>query len=267
MTSRQVLQIAIAIIAAGTPWLVTRVALEIASAHAKTIGAPFAPPLEVRRLTRATLLALPLVVVAAWWLPPPSLLMGAIDLTVFAALSRFGWPALQEIDRVSQPARDLTSAQRVASLRARRPGQYLPLAWRAVPFAITGLGVILLVWRLASDAADRLFVPIAFILAAPIFVWLYEVWIRAEVSGGEVIGANEAAADQKRSRRVRRIFAVEVGLAFVMVTVGHTLLGLNWIDDAGWVALASVTGALAGILGCALALSSDLSRRRYRALS
>ena len=52
-----------------------------------------------------------------------------------------------------------------------------------------------------------------------------------------------------------------------MVTVGHTLLELDWIDDAGWVAVASVTGALAGILGCALALSSDLSRRRYRALS
>lgn len=168
--------------------------------------------------------------------------MGAIDLAVFAALSRFGWPALQEIDHVSRPARDFASAQRVASLRARRPAQYLPLAWRAVPFAITGLGVILLVWRLASDAGDRLFVTVAFILSAP-------------------------AADQERRRRVRRIFAVEVGLAFVMVTVGHTLLGLNWIDDAGWVAVTSVTGALAGILGCALARASDLSRRRYRALS
>ena len=52
-----------------------------------------------------------------------------------------------------------------------------------------------------------------------------------------------------------------------MVTVGPTLLELDWIDDAGWVAVASVTGALAGILGCAFALSSDLSRRRYRALS
>jgi hypothetical protein len=65
----------------------------------------------------------------------------------------------------------------------------------------------------------------------------------------------------KNARRLRGF------QAFIMVTVGHTLLELDWIDDAGWVAVASVTGALAGILGCAFALSSDLSRRRYRALS
>lgn len=265
MRPQQILQIGVALLAAGTPWIVSRIAQAVASAHARSVGVRLDLPPELRRLAHATLIALPVVVLAAWMLPPPSLVMGAVDVTAFVVLSLIAWPALHEIDRASRPARDVASAERVASLRPRRPRQYLPLAWRVVPWAITGIGVILLSWRLISANTDRVFVPIVFILSAPVFVWLYEVWIRAEVSGGEVVGADESAADENRRRRVRRIFAVEIALAVILVSAGHTLLGLSWTADVGLVTFATVTGAFAGVVGCALALSSDLTRRRYRA--
>ncbi len=60
-----------------------------------------------------------------------------------------------------------------------------------------------------------------------------------------------------------RIFAVELTLAVGLVAAGHALLGSDWTRDGAWVAFASLAGAVLGVLGCALALSSELSRRRY----
>ena len=141
MTGLQILQIAVACIAAGTPWLVTCVALTIAARHAATVGAPFPVPRAVRHLTRATLLVLPLVVVAAFALAPPSLLMGAIDVVAFAVLAAFGLRALGAIDTASLPARDVPAAERQASLRPRRLGQYAPLSIRLTLMAIAALAV------------------------------------------------------------------------------------------------------------------------------
>src|SRR5262245_1583363 len=235
MTAQHILQIAVACIAAGTPWIVVRVALGIASAHAGTVGVAMTPPPAVGRLTRATLVVLPLVTACGWLLAPPSLLMGALDVGAFILLSFIGFPALQRIDLESAPARTVKSAERLASLRPRRLDQFLPLPVRVLPFTVTGLGVILLGWRLSSLTTDRLFVPLAFILSAPIFVWLYEVWMRAEVSGGEVIGGDELAADASRRHRVRKIFAIELALAVGLMTAGHALLGSDWSRDGVWV--------------------------------
>ena len=263
MTAQHVLQIAVACIAVGTPWIVVRLALGIASAHASAVGVPMTPPPAVARLTRATLVVLPLVTACGWLLAPPSLLMGALDVGAFILLSFIGFPALQRIDQESAPARTVKSAERLASLRPRRLDQYLPLPMRLLPFIVTGLGVILLGWRLTTPMTDRLLVPVAFILSAPIFVWLYEVCMRADVSGGEVIGVDESAADGSRRRRVRKIFAIELTLALGLMTAGHTLLGSDWSRDGAWVALASLAGAVLGVLGCAFAVSSELGRRRY----
>ena len=73
MTGLQVLQIAVGCVAALTPWLVVRVALGVAARHASAVGVPFQAPPAVARLTRATALVAPFVIVAGFVLTPPSL--------------------------------------------------------------------------------------------------------------------------------------------------------------------------------------------------
>ena len=264
MKSLQVLQIAVACVAAGTPWLVVRVALMVAARHASQVGAPFTTPRAVRHLSRATLLVLPVVIAAAFVLTPPSLLMGGIDAAAFAVLSVFGMRALGAIDTASRPARDVQVAERTASLRPRRLGQYVPLPLRLPPFILTAMGLLALAWRIGDVPSDRLLMRVTFILSAPVFLWLYEVWMRNEISGQASVGDDERLAEERRRRRVRQILIVEMILVTGLMGVGHTLLGLDWIQQSIQVTVGTITGALLGVTGCALALSSDLSRRRYR---
>lgn len=263
MNSLQVLQMAVACVAAGTPWLVVRVALMVAARHAGHVGAPFSTPRAVRHLNRLTLLVLPVVMAAAFVLTPPSLLMGAIDAAAFAVLSVFGMWALGEIDSASGPARDVAAAERTASLRPRRLSHYLPLSARLVPFIVTALGLLALAWRIDDVPSDRLLMRFTFILSAPVFLWLYEVWMRNEISGQASVG-DDRIADEGRRRRVRQILFVEIILVAGLTGVGHTLLGLDWIQQSVQVTVGTITGALLGVAGCALALSSDVTRRRYR---
>ena len=266
MRGPEILQIAVAFVAAGTPWLVARVALTVATRHATEVGAPFPAPRAVSHLSRGTLLVLPVVVTAAFLLPPPSQAMGAIDAAAFALLAVFGMRALAAIDTASRPARDVPVAERTASLQPRRLGQYVPLPLRLVPFAVTAMGLLALVWRIGDAASDRLVMPVTFILSAPVFLWLYEVWMRNEISGQASVGGDERTADDRRRRRIRQILLVEVILVAGLMVVGHALLGLDWSQQGVAVSMGVITGSLLGVIGCALALASDLNRRRYRSV-
>ncbi|HYN07010.1 MAG TPA: hypothetical protein VES67_06445 [Vicinamibacterales bacterium] len=215
-------------------------------------------------LTRATLVALPLAATAGWFLTPPSLLMGAVDVAAFFVLSILGLRALSEIDSASRPARDVQASERAASLRPRRLRDYVPLAWHAVPFVACVSGLALLAWRLESVSSSRLFVPVSFILAAPVFLWLYEVWMRSEISGAGSVDVDHRHADQRRRQRIRQILVVETILIVGLVGIGHALLGLDWKAPGIRVVLGTTGGALLAITGCAFALSSELNRRRYR---
>jgi hypothetical protein len=155
----------------------------------------------------------------------------------------------------------VTAAERTASLRPRRVGDYLPLAAHLVPFVITLAGLATFFWRLSVTAPDRLLVPNSFVLAAPVFLWLYETWMRSVVSGDASIGGD---ADTGRRRRVRQIFALEVMLVAGLLGAGHALLGADWSQDTARVAVATITGTVLGVIGCAFAVASDLNRRRYR---
>jgi hypothetical protein len=260
MRGLQILQVAVACIAAGTPWLVTRIALAVASRHAASVDLPFPVPRAVGHLSRATLVGLPLVVAAAFRLAPPSLLMGAIDGLAFAVLAAFGLRALGAIDAASRPARDVRAAERTASLQPRRLGQYAPLSIRLVPMAIAALAVAGLGWRLEDVPGNRLLVPATSILAAPIFLWLYETWMRNEISGD----AGGRDADSRRRRRVRQILVAEVVLVTGLSGIGHALLGLDRNEQSLLFTIGTVASSLLGVIGCALALSSDLARRRYQ---
>ena len=266
MTGPQILQIAAAVVAAGTPWLVARVALTVATRHATEVGAPFATPRAVSHLSRGTLLVLPVVVTAAFLLPPRSLAMGAIDAAAFALLAVFGLRALAAIDTASRPARDVPMAERTASLQLRRLGQYVPLPLRLVPFAVTAMGLLAVIWRIGGVASDRLVMPVTFILSAPVFLWLYEVWMHNEISGQASVGGDERTADDRRRRRIRQILLVEVILVAGLMGVGHALLGLDWSQQRVPVSMGLIIGSLLGVIGCALALASDLNRRRYRSV-
>jgi len=208
---------------------------------------------------------LPVVIAAAFVLTPPSLVMGAIDAAAFAVLAVFGMRALGAIDTASGPARDVPAAERTASLRPRRLGQYVPLPLRLVPFVVTATGLLALAWRFDDVPSNRMLMRLTFILSAPVFLWLYEVWMRNEISGQASVGDDERLADDRRRRRVRQILIAEIILIAGLTGVGHMLLGLDWIQQSVQVTVGTITGALLGVTGCALALSSDLSRRRYRA--
>ena len=57
---------------------------------------------------------------------------------------------------------------------------------------------------------------------------------------------------------------LEIVLVAGLLSAGHALLGVNWAQETVRVIIATVIGSVLGVIGCAFALSSDLSRRRYR---
>jgi hypothetical protein len=94
-----------------------------------------------------------------------------------------------------------------------------------------------------------------------VFLWLYETWIGGLVTGPAVAGAGDA--DRTRRRSIRLVFAAECILVAGFVALAHLSLDLDWSRTGAWHAIALTSGGLLGVLGCALALASDLGTRRY----
>ena len=115
-----------------------------------------------------------------------------------------------------------------------------------------------------SSNDRRLFLPVLFALIAPVFLWLYEVWIRDLVTGPTIFDSNDA--DHERRRLIRLVFASELVLVMGFLALAHGLLDADWRARGEWAAIAAVGGGVLGVIGCSLALSSDLITRRYRAI-
>jgi hypothetical protein len=262
MNSAHIAQLAAALIAAATPWIVVRIGFWIAAGHARSVPAPISRPAVMTTLDRLTAVSMAGAGALALALPAPSLWMGLFDLAVFGILAGVGLKALGAVEAISRPAREATAAVREASLRPRRLRDYVPAAWRVLLFSSQGAALAWFAWRLALPGADRrLLVPVMFALGAPVFTWLYEVWMRDLVARGHVATGDVEA---QRRRRIRAVFVMEIVLAATCLGVGHALLDLDWDHQAAWGAGLSLAGAVVGVLGCALCVSSGLAVRRYR---
>lgn len=262
MTRLELAEIGAALLTAATPSIVVEIARMVATRHARSVGVRLETPVAVRRLHRTTALLFPVVVALAVWLPAPSTWMRAMEGAAFLFLSVVGVAALSAIEEASAPARYVDSATRTAPLVHRRVGRYLAWPWRALPFGIAMVGLSTLAWRLGQPLADRrLLVPIVLGLAALVFLWLYEVWMHQIATGPDVA----EGADRELHRRfsVRAVFFAELTLVAVCLGVAHALLDLDWTRHGLHGASLSLGGGLAAVIGCALALSSELSRRRY----
>ncbi|MGB7623079.1 MAG: hypothetical protein WBN92_12075 [Terriglobia bacterium] len=257
-------QLAIALVSVGTPWFVVRIAVEVAKRRARAVNGDFFVPLSVEVLGRATVAAALLITVPALWRTPPSILVGLLDVAGFVVLSVFGMRALGDINAANRSDREVSNATRLASLRPRRTSQYLSLPWRVLPFAATSLGAVLFVYRLGwlPSSNRRLLVPVAFVLFAPVFLWLFETWMRAEACGGRV--AVVAGDESRIKHRVRGIYALESIVTFGFMGLSHALLNLDWSMHGAWGVAGALAGGILGVVGCALAVSSDLGTRRYR---
>jgi hypothetical protein len=257
-------QLVAALLVAATPWIVLRIARREASRHARDVGQPFAPPRTFAWLSWATAIAVPVVGTLALRLPARSVTMALASVFVFAALAALGLRALHDVDRATRRSREVDSAVRVASLVPRRSRHYLSWYWRSVPLGVTLTGLALFASRLSSPPvaeSRRLFLPMLFALIAPVFAWLYDTWIGKLVMGPAVAAADDL--DARRRRSVRRVFVVEWVLVVGFLGLAHAVLDLDRARGGGWLALAMAAGGLLGVFGCALAVASDLSVRRY----
>ncbi len=262
MTTLHRLSIAAALLSAATPWFVVLIALEVARRHARLFDGAFPTPPGVARLGALTLVGCAATTGAAFVLEPPSLVLGAIEVLCFLVLAVAGLRVLGAVHEASRPAREVATNTRSASLRPRRLNDHVRVIWRLVPVTITVASLATFAWRLSVPGPDRrLLLPAAFALAAPVFIWLYEVWMREEVSGGSADG--DPSREASRLTKVRLIFAAELTLVLWLTLAGHALLDLDWAAPRPWAGVVVVTSAVLGIAGCALAVSSDLARRRY----
>lgn len=86
--------------------------------------------------------------------------------------------------------------------------------------------------------------------------------MRTEACGGR---AADVAGDESRlKRRVRGIYALESIVTFGFIGLSHALLNLDWSMHGAWGVAGALAGGILGVVGCALAVSSDLGTRRYR---
>ena len=137
-----------------------------------------------------------------------------------------------------------------------------------MPVCAVALATPLMAIRLMMPPAlgEQRLIPVACILAALVFLWLYDRWLDQEVSGAQV--ADAAEAESGRLQRVDTISRWQAGLVIGYAVLGHLLLSINWVHDPDWIRGAGMAGALAGgllgVIGCARALTSDLHARRYR---
>jgi hypothetical protein len=254
MRGLAIAQLSGALLAACTPWLVASIALRMATSHA---GVP-APHVRSMKPLRTMTVGAAVVTSIA------TVLLGSSPWLLLIAGLGFGGPAvvalrvLGEIDDLTRPARLVNSAERGASLRPRKAGEFLPWSWRLTAAGTAVLGATAFVARASSAASDRLFVPIMFAAGALVFLWLYEVWAHQVITGPIVAG------DAGHLRRVvRRIFAVELLLVVTCLGTAHALLNLDWTANGALGAAIALAGSVVAIAGCALAVASGLVGRRY----
>ena len=256
MTRLAAAQLSSTLLAVCTPWIVASIALRVAAPAAGP-----APHVPSMKLLRAITAAAALAVSVAWMVLAPSpWTLPIVGLGLFGVAAVVALKVLGEIDDLTRPAREVSSAERAASLRPRTAGEYLPWSWRLAAAGTAVLGAGAFAVRIASGAGGRrLFVPIMVAAAALIFLWLYEVWAQQVITGPVVAGES-----RDLRRVVRRIFAMEVLLVVVCLGTAHALLGLNWAANGTLGAAISLAGAVVGVVGCALALASGLVGRRYQ---
>jgi hypothetical protein len=260
MTGSRLAQVASALLATGTPLLVAAIVLRMARAHASLAGVELNTPRSIARLMRVTLLtALPAGLAAASLAPPSPWMLLAGGLG-FAITAIPGWRVLVDIDHASLPAREVVSPSRTASLMPRHAHHYLPWTWRLVPYSLVLAGIAAFINRAAVPVAHRqLLVPVVFAFASTMFLLLYETWIQ-EVATGPVVDGGL----RDRGHLVRRVFAAEIALVITSLGVAHAVLDLNWSTQGTLAAALCLIGGAAGIAGCALALASGITGRRYQ---
>ena len=111
--------------------------------------------------------------------------------------------------------------------------------------------------------------PIANALIAIVFYGLYGAWLRKEAQGPQALGAaagigpTAEQAEQKRRQRVRMIFALQGVLSLIFSVIAHAMVGLRVESPADRPLLITISAAslVVGGVGCALALSSEISSR------
>ena len=263
MTLPQILQTAVVLLAAVTPWLVVAIAHAQARTHVRNSSAALAAARPAkRRLGMATAVAsLPLAVLAVRTTPVPGRLALAIVAAVVVLLS-FGMAALRAIDRATAAEREIAATTRVASLRPRRFDAVVPSGRRWLSYGVTILGALGAVYQILRPApGQRLLVPISFALGAVVFLFLYEAWMRDEISGGR---AESAAEPDEIRHRVRRIQRLQLLLVTGLLLVANAVVGLDWTTQTSACLLLTLIGAILGVLGCAHALASGFTTRRYQ---
>lgn len=254
MTRMHFLLACIGLVAAGTPWIVVRVVASRAG-----IGHP--EPSEVHRLRVSSAIAAAVAATVAFLVTPPSLIFAAAALCAFGGSAFLGFAALQSIDLATHQARVVDTAERVASLHPRELGSHLPFAPRLVPYALAAVGLTAFVYQLLQPMDGRRpFVAVAFALGGVVFLLLYEAWMREEVSGGQVGGGRTAA---ELDRRVRNIFGLQMALVTASFVAANVLVRLDWTRHPETAVFVAMAGGIAGVIGCANALASGLTGRRY----
>lgn len=263
MTAAHVPQILAALFSALTPLIVVTVVRVMVRRQWPGASIDAAAPSH-RLLLGATMAGAVIAVSVAVVVTPPSLLAGAVNLTLFAVIAAIAWRPLQIVSDAAKPAMEVTASIRTASLGRRTPTQFVPAWSRVVFFASVVAGLGWLALRTTSESGDReLAVPLAFAGAVLAFVLLYETWLRELVKAPVLAGASAKEDADARRRLVRQVFGAEAVLATVCLAVAHVLLDLNWKTDAVLAGSLAVAGAVIAVGGCALALGSGLLQRGF----
>ena len=150
MTGLAFAQLSAALLAVCTPWLVASIALRVATADA---GAP-APHVRSMKPLRAMTAGAAIATSIASVILGPSPWMLLVAGLGFVGAAVVALRVLGEIDDLTRPARHVNSAERGASLRPRKAGEYLPWSWRLAAAGTAVLGATAFVVRASSAVSD-----------------------------------------------------------------------------------------------------------------
>lgn len=262
MTSANLWQILFGFVAVLTPWVVVLTARSML--RPARLGDAIRRSRQARRLEITTATAAAAVGVAGAVLAPFSSAMGIVDLAGFAGTSAVAWPVLAALDRASRAQRETVSPLRISFVRPRRVFEYASLLWRALAVGVSASGVLGMAIRLLQGGLEdrRLLVPIAFVLVAPVFAILHEVWLRQVVSSGSLADDGDLEGQIRQDASMVQRWGTILVVSFV--ALGHVLLGINWLTQPALALSGVLAGAVLGVVGCAHLLASDVMTRRYR---
>jgi hypothetical protein len=199
------------------------------------------------------------------------LALAAAELACFVALGGLGMVRLHRISEACQQAarKAAQSAEAVvrrASLRPRSVTGIIAKPLLALPYLFVLLGLPLLILRLpAFHIWARGVIPaVGSAIAALAFLFLYGVWMKEEAAAARPLDSegSEVQAAQDCRSRVWRVYSLQLTLVAVFTGSALILAGLDWSKATGQVtgAVTSLAGGVIGVVGCALAISSGLSR-------